>query len=147
MAKHINDGKCAKCAEIFDRYPSFHSGLRRWFEALQAKHKDAHISNAGRGKLEQEEFFKKKVSKAHYGQSAHNYGCAIDIFQLDGNGQAAWPRGWFDAVVGFGVNVARDPALKWYGQKGSPYFELPHVEVANWRDLKTLGTAELVEPE
>lgn len=62
---------CLQCAKIFNRYPNVHAELRTWFEALQIENPDAHISSAGRGKIDQEVAFERGASKAHYGQSAH----------------------------------------------------------------------------
>lgn len=144
--RHINDGNCAKCDEILDRYPGFHPGLRTWFKALQKVSKDAHVACGGRGKADQEDAFLKGTSKAHYGKSAHNHNAALDIFRLTLTG-AEWPKLWFRDVVGTAVykhNAAPEKTfdLKWYGMPGSKYFELPHCEVDNWQ---ALGQA-LVEP-
>jgi len=90
--KHVNNGSCDKCEEIFDVYLGFYQPLKDWFLKTQAKVKDCHISQAGRGKADQEADFTAGKSKAHYGQSSHNYNAAVDIFQLTADGKAAWPR-------------------------------------------------------
>lgn len=145
MIKHVNNGKCPKCALIFDKYKGFHPGLRAWFEGVQLAHPEAHVSSAGRGKLEQELFFKQGSSRAKYGQSAHNYNAAIDIFKLHMNG-AEWPKPWFTDVVGAAVKKLNenpsDFKLKWYGEPGSKFYELPHVEIKDWASLPL----PLVEP-
>lgn len=146
-AKHVNDGKCPKCELIFTKYPGFHQGLKDWFLQIQTNHPDAHISAAGRGKLEQEEYFKKKTSKAHYGQSAHNAGLALDIFKLHGMG-AEWPNDWFQAVIKPAVdshNAVASFKINWYGAPGSEFYELPHCQVQNWKELVKNGKAKLVE--
>lgn len=137
---HVNNGSCISCARIFNRFPNFHPKLRAWFEKVQSLSPDAHISCAGRGRLEQEVYFEKGASKAHWKRSAHNYNCAIDIFQLK-DGTAMWSRGWFHVVV----ELQLDPDLKWYGAKDAEFQELPHVEVANWKDLVKNGSVTLVE--
>lgn len=145
--KHLNNGDCPKCELIFNKYPGFHEGLKAWFKDIQKNHPEAHISAAGRGKADQEEFFKKGTSNAHYGQSSHNYGLAIDIFKLHDSG-AEWPKEWFTAVVRLAVITNnKDGAFKinWYGEPGSPYYELPHCEVANFKELIANGKAKLVE--
>jgi hypothetical protein len=141
--KHLNNGNCQKCEEIFNRYPGFNIELKEWFKAIQAVNKDAHISQAGRGKEEQELYFKKGSSKAKYGQSSHNYNAAIDLFQLTITG-AEWKKPWFEKVVEPAI-VASNGKFKWYGLKGSPFFELPHVEVSNWKELLKDGKIKLVE--
>lgn len=133
LPKHVNNGNCPRCDIIFDRYPGFNAYLRQWFKDLQAQHKDAHISCAGRGKKEQEEYFLKGTSKARYGQSAHNYNAAIDLFRLEQNG-ASWARNWFENIVLPAVKAHID-RLNWYGLPGSPYFELPHIELRDWKKL------------
>lgn len=136
---HTNNGNCPKCLEIFSKYPKFHAGIKAWFFALQKKHPDAHISCAGRGKIDQEVAFQRGASKAHYGQSSHNYNAAIDIFQLKDNA-AVWDKTWFNDTV------AKEliPELKWYGAPGAKFYELPHVELSNWRDFIGSGL-KLVE--
>ena len=148
MAKHVNNGDCEKCDEIFDRYPGFHAALRSWFKTLQKKVTDAHISCAGRGYEEQEEAFQKGLSRAHYGQSAHNYNGAIDLFRLTLPGGASYDKPWFRDKVGSAVfrNNADPEAkveLNWYGKPGASFYELPHVEVQTWKtECQTL-----VEPK
>lgn len=137
--KHVNNGNCDKCDEVLDRYPGFHEGLRLWFKAMQKKHPDAHTSCGGRGKADQEDAFIKGTSRAHYGQSAHNYNLAIDIFRLTLNG-AEWPRLWFRDVVGTAViknnaDPDRKLVITWYGMPGSKFFELPHCEVESWKSV------------
>lgn len=139
---HVNDGACAKCQEIFDRYPGFNEELWSWFKAIQVESPEAHIACAGRGKIDQELAFHKGASKAHYGQSSHNYNCAIDIFELRGM-EAVWDKAWFQKVVGENLY----PFLKWYGAPGASFYELPHVEVSDWKLLVNSGAAKLVEPK
>lgn len=131
MLKHENSGNCIKCDEIFNKYPGFHPGLKFWFQRLQQNNKDAHISCAGRGEIEQEACFNRGTSRAHYGQSAHNYNLAIDIFQLQ-DAIAVWNAGWFNKVV----KPTLLPSLEWYGMPGSRFYELPHVEIKGWKDMK-----------
>lgn len=145
---HLNNGKCPHCAEIFDKYPGFHPGIRAWFEALQKKQPMAHISCAGRGQTDQELFFRQGTSKAHYGQSAHNFNAAVDIFRLTLTG-ADYNRDFFRDVVGGAVTThnanPNNFILTWFGFPHSPYFELPHVELANWKELSLAAELKLVE--
>lgn len=146
--RHLNNGKCPKCEQIFNKYPGFHQGLKDWFQKVQVNNPEAHISGGGRGKLEQEEYFQKKTSKAHYGQSAHNANSACDIFKLHDNG-AEWPKLWFAAVIKPAIdshNAAATFKIKWYGAPGSAFYELPHIEVENWRELLKNNRIQLVEP-
>lgn len=136
--KHENSGNCQHCLEIFNRYTGFHYGLKQWFLAIQIKYPEAHISCAGRGKVDQEDCFDRKVSRAHYSESAHNYNAAIDIFKNEPGEQASWPEDWFKEVVGSNL----PNWLEWYGSPTAKFRELPHVQVLGYK-TKNL---QLVEP-
>lgn len=146
--KHLNTGFCFKCDQLFKLYPDFHRGLRDWFfEKIQASNPDAHISCAGRGRVLQEQYFKQGTTNAHYGQSAHNYNLALDIFRQTLNGAEYGPT-WFRNIVGQAVEIHNklSPApsfkIKWYGDPDSRYYELPHCEVDGWRDLPRKSLVE-----
>ncbi len=136
---HINSGKCPQCQEIIDRFPGFYKPLRDWFEKLQAAHPEAHVSEAGRGYLNQERDFQKGASKAHYGQSAHNFNCALDLFELQGDMKNIYEPSWFHDVLAKNL----EPWVNWYGAPGSPFREMPHVEPRGWHSINGL---KLVEP-
>lgn len=142
---HANNGKCEKCAEIFEKYPGFNKQLRSWFVIFQAKHPEAHISCAGRGFEDQEAARNAGASKAHYGQSAHNYNCAIDLFVMDFKNypNELYPKKWFDTVLAPEIPFF----LNWYGAPGQPFPEMPHLEIREWRKLIAIGSAGLVEPK
>lgn len=138
MSHHKNDGDCQRCNEIFDRYPGFHQGLRNWFKQVQKNNPEAHISCAGRGKQDQEDLLRKKATRADWKESAHNWNCAIDIFEQSGDTKNIYEWPWFVRVI--------EPVLTldlvWYGKPGSSFFELPHVEVRNWKALTTTSLVE-----
>jgi hypothetical protein len=143
--RHINNGTCPKCVLIFARYPGFPSAFQAWFTEIQGRRPEAHISCAGRGAEEQNDAVKKRTSRAKYGQSAHNFNMAIDVFKLHLTG-IEWPREWFSDVIATAVakqNASDGFKLKWYGATGSAFFELPHIELADW---KTRPERRLVEP-
>lgn len=101
---------------------------------------DAHISECGRGRDKQALYLKTGASRAKYGQSAHNWNAAIDIFQMV-DGRAVYKRSWYEKKI-----VKRmELWINWYGEPGSKFPELPHFEVYNWRELAKLGELELVE--
>lgn len=141
MSKHKNDGQCMHCLTIIQRYPGFHLELFKWFQALQQKHPEAHISCAGRGRQDQEECFHRGASRARYGQSAHNYNAALDLFKNQGND--IFDRSWFELVIAPAVKAA--PEIEWYGRPGSPFPELPHVQIKAWRALADNQQLNLVE--
>lgn len=141
--KHTNTPTCDKCEEVLNRYPGFHPGLRTWFYTVRSSNPDAHISAAGRGKADQEAFFKAGTSKAHYGQSAHNYNAAVDFFRLTLAGGAAFDAPWYKSTIG--PAALSNPNLRWYGQPPISFLEYPHVEVAAWRQMVREGQLLLVD--
>lgn len=141
VPKHLNSGACPHCDLIIKRYPGFYQPLWDWFKKFQADHPEAHTSCAGRGFLDQEAAVIKKVSRAHYGESAHNYNCAIDLFELSGDTANIYERAWYERIL--------EPELPgwvcWYGRVGAPYYELPHCEAGSWKTLVKAGALKLVE--
>ena len=139
MNKHKNGNThCPKCLDLFNKYPNFNQMLQTWFFKKQTELKTCHISEAGRGYQAQEAAFTAKTSKAHYGQSAHNYNAAIDIFFIDSHGKLSYDKDNYAPLVFDLPN-----AINWYGKKGSAFYELPHFEVNGWKSLKL----NLVEKE
>lgn len=136
--RHANDGACLKCAKIFDTYPDFNGMLRSWFKFLQARYPEAHISCAGRGRIDQEAAYARGASRAHYGESAHNYNCAIDIF-VNRPGDI-YPKDWFLDTL-----VHEIPTFVQWGYEWKSFPEMPHLEVKNWKILKERGELQLVE--
>ncbi len=115
--------------------------LRAWFLEFQQAHPEAHISCAGRGADEQTEKLRGGLSRAKYGRSAHNYNCAIDVFvQLPK--KDIYDAEWFSKVLAPAIPYH----LKWYGSKDSDFYELPHIELRDWRKLVATKEAVLVEP-
>lgn len=149
MIKHENNGACQRCDEIFRRYPGFNTFLLEWFRAFQRIHPEAHISCAGRGRDDQEAAFIRGSSRAKYGQSAHNYGCAIDIFEQQGEKANIYESDWFRTCLEPAIKKA--PWLRWYGEKPKDknampeFYELPHIELADWRELAKAAKVKLVE--
>lgn len=138
---HANNGNCLKCEWVFSRYPGFYQPLKDWFKSFQSRHQEAHISCAGRGELDQEAAVINKVSRAHWGESAHNYNAAIDLFELRDGSTNIYERDWFENIL----KPELQPFLNWYGAPGSPYNELPHVELKDWRNLVRVGALSLVD--
>lgn len=138
--KHENNGRCIKCEQIFRRYGQFNIPLETWFKRLQFKHKTAHISAAGRGEHEQTELQQRGASRAYWGQSAHNYAAAIDVFFLI-DGKYCADRDLYDNYLKPELNVM----LNWYGKPGASFPELPHVELVDWKAMAKQGLLRLVE--
>ncbi len=136
---HVNNGKCPGCLAIIDKYPGFFLPLRNWFVTMQEKHPNFHVANAGRGKADQEVFFARGASNAHWGQSAHNFNCALDTF-FEVNGNYSLDSSLYASVV---QNL--DPDVCWYGAPDAVYKERPHFEWKSWRTLRDAGAIKLVE--
>lgn len=137
---HDNSGNCPGCEKIFNRYPGFNMRVKLWFKAVQASNPSAHISCAGRGQQDQEECVARGTSKARWGQSGHNFNCAIDIF-FQINGQLSYDRKLYEENI---VPVLSTD-IEWYGAPGASFPELPHFELRSWRELAKAGKVKLVE--
>ncbi len=137
---HLNNGLCLKCLEIASKYKGIYEPLWSWFNYVQLMTPDAHISEAGRGREKQELFKRTGASRASYGHSAHNYNAAIDIFRMK-DGKAVYEKKWYEKNI-----ISRlELWIKWYGEPGSKFYELPHFEVYNWRQLALDAKLSLVE--
>lgn len=137
---HQNVTECEKCEAIFNTFSGFDSDLQAWFKNFRARHPEFHVSCAGRGREDQEKMVAQKLSLAHYGESAHNWNCAIDIF-IDEPGLDLYDVEHFDEVLGPEIPLW----LNWYGTKGHAFHELPHIEKSDWREMRAAGTLTLVE--
>lgn len=148
MAKHNNSGSCDKCSEIFNLF-AVSPLLKRWFFYTQSLVPDAHISCAGRGAAEQEALLQRKATRAAWKQSAHNWGAAVDIFQLTSDGKLSYDKDWFNKKIATSVEyfnkLSQSCSLNWYGAPGSAFYELPHVEIKDWSKLKEKLGLKLVE--
>lgn len=140
MTKHLNNGACPKCKEIMDRFPNMNQKLRQWFVDFQKQNPEAHTSCAGRGFQDQTNAKASGASRAKFGESAHNYNCALDLFvQLPKTD--IYDKKWFQEKIAGKIPYF----LKWYGEPGSAFYELPHIEVREWRGLRVQNLAGLVE--
>jgi peptidoglycan LD-endopeptidase CwlK len=70
------------------------------------------------------------VTNARAGQSAHNYGLAIDVVPLV-NGKPDWD-GTHPAWEALG-RIGQSVGLEWAGEPGFPFPERPHFQHRNWR--------------
>jgi len=76
------------------------------------------------------------VTNAMGGQSAHNYGYAVDLVPVF-HGKAIWDTEhpiWLE-LGDFGQ--AR--GLQWYGAPGAVFREYPHFQLPGWRELAAHG--------
>lgn len=109
------------------------------------KEVDCKVLDAQRGKREQEQAFARGRSKAHFGQSAHNYSPAVAVDVVP------WPLDWKDtaafkrlAVVVKRVAKEKGIAITWGGD-WKTLVDMPHYELA---PLKTwMGKSKLIVGE
>lgn len=141
MIRHENNGFCKKCQIIIDTYPDFNPELREWFEELQFDHNEAHTSCAGRGRVDQESLFERGATRAHFGESAHNYNAALDLFAIISGENTIYPVAWFNNILSPKI----PDWIEWYGRRGSRFYELPHVQLKNWKQMKKDGLLLIVE--
>lgn len=145
--KHTNDGNCLKCLQILEQGGGTDGLLQSWFLSLQSQYPDLHVSCSVRGRIAQEAAYEKKMSKAHFGQSAHNYepSLALDTFFLD-NGSATWPKERYVEICGeYGENLPDE--IAWLGRKSSPFPELPHFEIEDWKIQVKNNVVKLTDEE
>lgn len=128
---HTNSPICIACNE---KLTNVHPDLVRWCNILRNTHTDAHISCGYRGERDQEDDFNRRVSKAHYGQSAHNAepSMAVDLFRLTQAGGASFDLPWYTSVV---APIAEAAGLIWGGSWKS-IKDAPHVELPGFKPFK-----------
>lgn len=127
---HINAAECPSC-DAFTQQA--HPTLQAFAKAFRASCPEAHISCAYRNQVDQESDLAKGVTRASFGQSPHNYqpSLALDWFRLTQAGGAAFDAPWYEAVL---KPAAQASGLVWGGSFSSIH-DLPHVEIADWRQL------------
>lgn len=106
IPSHTNDPICPLCElKLKDAHPI----LVDWFvKLIKRVHPDAHISWSYRDEVNQDQCFAEGKSKLRWPDSPHNKrdpvlltprSEALDLFQLDEQGQAKWPPGWFKQIA------------------------------------------------
>lgn len=137
--KHDNSGACAHCLEILNKYPKFDEDLLEWFKSTQKTTPNFHAAEGGRGREAQETDFTHGASKAHYGESAHNFNAALDGFFIV-KGKYNLDEELFRQVA-----IGLPSFIEWYGAVGAKFYERPHFEKCGWRELADAGLISLVE--
>ena len=107
------------------------------------KHFDCTIVCGRRGKQEQEDAFKAGNSKAHFGQSPHNFfpSLAVDVVPYPVEWQETERMTYFAGFV-MATALKHGVELKWGGDwdrdthlSDNRFNDFPHFELANWRDM------------
>lgn len=127
---HVNSPLCPSCEE---KLKTAHPTLMSFAKTFRTANLDAHVSCSTRSKEDQEAAFAKGTSKAHYGQSAHDFtpALALDWFRLTQANGASFDSVWFKDKL---APAARTAGLVWGGDFRSIH-DLPHVELSNWKAL------------
>jgi peptidoglycan L-alanyl-D-glutamate endopeptidase CwlK len=81
------------------------------------------------------------VTNAKGGQSAHNFGTAVDLVPLDDKGGINWNDKQGFKTIG---RIAKEQGLVWGGNFKS-ITDLPHVESATWKTIQTAWQAGTVQ--
>lgn len=115
-------------AKSKERLATTHPLLQDLFNEV-IKHTDCSILYGHRNCAEQEEAFTNGRSKAHYGQSFHNYFPSLAVDAMP------WPINWEDLkgiheFAGFvlGVAAAKGIQIRWGGHFKN-FFDGPHFEL------------------
>ena len=125
--------------KLEDLHPEFRLLVDPWLAACQAEHDDLIITCTLRTMEEQAVCYAQGrttpghiVTRAKPGQSAHNYGLAIDIVPIVA-GKLIWDETnplW--QTIG---HLGLDHGLVWYGAPNAPFHEDPHFEMKGWREI------------
>ncbi len=75
----------------------------------------------------------KKVTNAKPGESAHNFGLAIDIVPMI-YGKPYWNFTKTDPTWQAVGKLGMEAGLEWLGAPGSRFVEGAHMQMPNWRD-------------
>lgn len=119
-----------------------HPNLQRLFRKV-VKHFDCSIICSHRGRVSQESAFENGKSKAHFGQSPHNFppSLAVDV--------VPYPIDWQDVkrmvyFAGFVMATAQGMGIKitwggdWDGDTNlsdNHFNDFPHFELTGWREM------------
>ena len=121
--------------QSLSRLSTAHPLLQRLFHEV-VKHRDCSVICGHRGQEDQETAFREGKSKAHWGQSKHNYvpSLAVDVMP--------YPLDWGDIqrIKDFshfvkGVAAAMDIKVQWGGEFKN-FFDGPHWELIDTYDSK-----------
>jgi peptidoglycan L-alanyl-D-glutamate endopeptidase CwlK len=119
-----------------DLNPQFRPMVDAFLAAAQAADIDVLVTCTLRSLDEQEQLYERGrtapgriVTMAKPGQSAHNFGLAIDIVPIvDGKPQWMMSTTW--ETLG---EMGEQAGMQWYGAPGSQFYELAHFQHPNWK--------------
>ena len=126
-----------------DLRPEVRPLVDAFLDAAAAKEIDLLVTCTLRSNAEQEALYAQGrttpgaiVTDAPPGQSAHNYGLAMDVVPMV-NGKPDW-QGSDPVWQQIGV-LGQAAGLEWAGSPGFPFHELAHFQFPNWRTIAGNG--------
>ncbi len=124
---------------LSDLRPDFQPLAQAFVDAVSASGIDMLVTCTQRSNEEQAALYAQGrtapgaiVTDAPPGESAHNYGLALDVVPLV-NGKCDW-QGSHPVWQQLGA-LGQAAGLEWAGAPGFPFHELPHFQMPGWRTL------------
>jgi peptidoglycan L-alanyl-D-glutamate endopeptidase CwlK len=124
--------------KLSDLAPGYMSRFVQWLDACKSQGLDLLVTSTLRTMAEQDALYAigrtkpgKRVTNAKAGQSAHNYGLALDFVPIvDGKPEWSGKHSHWQMAG----SLAPTYGLEWAGT-WTRFRELPHVQVPGWRSL------------
>lgn len=127
--------------KIEDLHPALQPLAKTFLERAKAAGFDLLVTCTFRSMQEQEALYAqgrtapgKRVTNAKPGDSAHNYGLALDIVPMHG-GKPVWNTSGADGELWAKVGrIGQSAGLEWGGAWQS-FKDCPHFQMPNWRAM------------
>ena len=124
--------------KLSDLAPGYSQRFMQWLDACRAQGLDLLVTSTLRTMAEQDALYAigrtkpgKRVTNAKAGQSAHNFGLALDFVPIV-DGKPEWTGK--SSQWQMAGKLAPAYGLEWAGT-WTRFRELPHVQVPGWRSL------------
>ena len=124
--RHINGPACALCDLKLGRVHPFLAG---WARSLRAERTDVHVSWGHRDEAAQNDAVARGASQEAWPTSLHNKdpSWAVDLFQIDGNGNGLWNSQYMRAIDA--ENVKNGIKVLWGGNYTGPFKDFDHFYI------------------
>jgi hypothetical protein len=126
---HLNQAQCASCDQILAECSE---PLQQWFYSERTENFSLHATTGYRGQKQQEASFQEGRSKAHFGESPHNYfpSRAVDLVFIV-KGKNVWTPAEYEPVA------KRAPANIEWGGYWKDFKDIPHFQERDWKEMVT----------
>ena len=113
-------------------HPDIKKFWDRFHKAMIKRNIPVRVFELRRSHKRQTELYNKKRSQAKAGESAHNYGMAIDIIHA----KFAWncSKKQFDCIIAIGKECARKCNIKITSGGDWDFYDPCHWELTNWKE-------------